>query len=78
MNSDTFYFNIKAIIKKIKLLRFSKQSLLRETFRQISKVAHFYPKGARSADNSCWNKLNSEADGFGTCDPTKNKACHKK
>ena len=35
-------------------------------------------KGTRSADPSCWSKLNTEADGFGTCDPSKNKTCNEK
>jgi len=34
--------------------------------------------GTRSADPSCWNKLNTEADGFGTCDHLTNKTCAKK
>jgi len=34
--------------------------------------------GTRSADPSCWSKLNTEADGFGTCDPSKNKTCNEK
>ena len=30
---------------------------------------------AKSAPNECWNKLNTEANGFGTCSSTVNTSC---
>ncbi|XP_065054894.1 uncharacterized protein LOC135683537 isoform X1 [Rhopilema esculentum] len=36
---------------------------------------HLWDARATSANESCWRKLNTEAAGYGTCDPLSNKTC---
>lgn len=41
-----------------------------------SKFSNLYVfVAAKNADEGCYDKLNTEAAGYGTCDPTSNTSC---
>eukprot|EP00795_Rhopilema_esculentum_P015280 gene15280-6491_t len=40
-----------------------------------TQCKNLWDPATNSAHDSCWQKLNTEAQGFGTCDPSTNKSC---